>query len=241
MRHGMNAFIPSNVNRTAPNTEGSQQHVLLWLREHLLARGMEYVSMVPGVPTGSIDADRARSARTTAGHLQMTDRRVGCCRTGWTTHHACVGLSSVPRVYASPRLPSKSWWTERESNPRPTRCHRAALPLSYRPMKLVWVFPRRQPYPWTRVGGATSETELVDPAGIEPATSPVRGERSPAELRAHPIGGVRGSRTHRRPPCKGRPVTRTAPRNGSRRRIRTYLRRLTAGRPRLDGSTGMKD
>lgn len=67
------------------------------------------------------------------------------------------------------------WWSRRDSNPRPSRCERDALPLRHGPMPVLSYAERAD---WKRSHSGGGVTPLVPPAGFEPATPTLGGWRS---------------------------------------------------------------
>ena len=67
------------------------------------------------------------------------------------------------------------WWSRRDSNPRPSRCERDALPLRHGPMPAL---PYAGRAGWKRSHSGGGITPLVPPAGFEPATPTLGGWRS---------------------------------------------------------------
>lgn len=67
------------------------------------------------------------------------------------------------------------WWSRRDSNPRPSRCERDALPLRHGPMPAL---PYAGRAGWKRSHSGGGVTPLVPPAGLEPATPTLGGWRS---------------------------------------------------------------
>lgn len=67
------------------------------------------------------------------------------------------------------------WWSRRDSNPRPSRCERDALPLRHGPMP-VPTYAGRADRKRSHSGGGV--TPLVPSAGFEPATPTLGGWRS---------------------------------------------------------------
>lgn len=66
------------------------------------------------------------------------------------------------------------WWSRRDSNPRPSRCERDALPLRHGPMPA----PAYARAGWKRSHSGGGVTPLVPSAGFEPATPTLGGWRS---------------------------------------------------------------
>lgn len=66
------------------------------------------------------------------------------------------------------------WWSRRDSNPRPSRCERDALPLRHGPMPV----PAYARTGWKRSHSGGGVTPLVPSAGFEPATPTLGGWRS---------------------------------------------------------------
>lgn len=66
------------------------------------------------------------------------------------------------------------WWSRRDSNPRPSRCERDALPLRHGPMPA----PTYARADWKRSHSGGGVTPLVPSAGFEPATPTLGGWRS---------------------------------------------------------------
>ena len=67
------------------------------------------------------------------------------------------------------------WWSRRDSDPRPSRCERDALPLRHGPMPAL-IYAGRADRKRSHSGGGV--TPLVPPAGFEPATPTLGGWRS---------------------------------------------------------------
>lgn len=67
------------------------------------------------------------------------------------------------------------WWSRRDSNPRPSRCERDALPLRHGPMPAP-TYAGRADRKRSHSGGGV--TPLVPPAGLGPATPTLGGWRS---------------------------------------------------------------
>lgn len=67
------------------------------------------------------------------------------------------------------------WWSRRDSDPRPSRCERDALPLRHGPMPAL---PYAGRAGWKRSHSGGGITPLVPPAGFEPATPTLGGWRS---------------------------------------------------------------
>lgn len=67
------------------------------------------------------------------------------------------------------------WWSRRDSNPRPSRCERDALPLRHGPMPVL-PYAGRAGRKRSHSGGGV--TPLVPPAGLGPATPTLGGWRS---------------------------------------------------------------
>ena len=67
------------------------------------------------------------------------------------------------------------WWSRRDSDPRPSRCERDALPLRHGPMP---VLPYAGRADWKRSHSGGGVTPLVPPAGLGPATPTLGGWRS---------------------------------------------------------------
>jgi hypothetical protein len=71
-------------------------------------------------------------------------------------------------IFSPPTLREwKTWWRRPDSNRRPSRCKRDALPAELRPL-----------WPTVRRTRPAIDCRMVAPAGIEPATSPLSGARS---------------------------------------------------------------
>lgn len=66
------------------------------------------------------------------------------------------------------------WWSRRDSDPRPSRCERDALPLRHGPMPA----PTYARTGWKRSHSGGGVTPLVPSAGFEPATPTLGGWRS---------------------------------------------------------------
>ena len=66
------------------------------------------------------------------------------------------------------------WWSRRDSDPRPSRCERDALPLRHGPMPV----PTYARTDWKRSHSGGGVTPLVPSAGFEPATPTLGGWRS---------------------------------------------------------------
>lgn len=66
------------------------------------------------------------------------------------------------------------WWSRRDSDPRPSRCERDALPLRHGPMPV----PAYAGTDWKRSHSGGGVTPLVPPAGLGPATPTLGGWRS---------------------------------------------------------------
>lgn len=66
------------------------------------------------------------------------------------------------------------WWSRRDSDPRPSRCERDALPLRHGPMPV----PTYARTGWKRSHSGGGVTPLVPSAGFEPATPTLGGWRS---------------------------------------------------------------
>lgn len=66
------------------------------------------------------------------------------------------------------------WWNRRDSDPRPSRCERDALPLRHGPMPI----PAYARTGWKRSHSGGGITPLVPSAGFEPATPTLGGWRS---------------------------------------------------------------
>lgn len=66
------------------------------------------------------------------------------------------------------------WWSRRDSDPRPSRCERDALPLRHGPMPV----PAYAGTGWKRSHSGGGITPLVPSAGFEPATPTLGGWRS---------------------------------------------------------------
>lgn len=66
------------------------------------------------------------------------------------------------------------WWSRRDSDPRPSRCERDALPLRHGPMPV----PAYAGTGWKRSHSGGGVTPLVPSAGFEPATPTLGGWRS---------------------------------------------------------------
>lgn len=67
------------------------------------------------------------------------------------------------------------WWSRRDSDPRPSRCERDALPLRHGPMPVLSYAERAD---WKRSHSGGGVTPLVPPAGLGPATPTLGGWRS---------------------------------------------------------------
>lgn len=83
------------------------------------------------------------------------------------------------RVPCQARHGGTVWWSRRDSNPRPSRCERDALPLRHGPMPA----PTYARTGWKRSHSGGGVTPLVPSAGFEPATPTLGGWRSIPELR----------------------------------------------------------
>lgn len=66
------------------------------------------------------------------------------------------------------------WWSRRDSDPRPSRCERDALPLRHGPMPV----PAYAGTGWKRSHSGGGITPLAPSAGFEPATPTLGGWRS---------------------------------------------------------------
>src|SRR5438477_2793121 len=80
-----------------------------------------------------------------------------------------------------------SWWRVRDSNPRPRRCERRALPTELtppnaKPSYSTWRARSRQPKPGSRLAGAVASAEPIE-------ERPDEVHRQRKERRRVPLGG----------------------------------------------------
>lgn len=133
----------------------------------------------PGPPDGR-RADASREPR--AGFEPATCRlRGGCATTGPSgrdgpSHRFFQCMMRVcPHGCLVRRATGGTvWWSRRDSDPRPSRCERDALPLRHGPMPV----PTYARTGWKRSHSGGGVTPLVPSAGFEPATPTLGGWRS---------------------------------------------------------------
>lgn len=116
------------------------------------------------------DSDRRPAAYEAAalplGHrgLDGPSHRFFQCMMRVCSHGCLVGRATGGTV----------WWSRRDSDPRPSRCERDALPLRHGPMPA----PTYARTGWKRSHSGGGVTPLVPSAGFEPATPTLGGWRS---------------------------------------------------------------